>query len=497
MGAFLSFQHVYAQEQEAIAAKENITMEEMIDQLNKLVGSDKEEDRAQLALEAEVLAKHSDEDMINLAVTIYDRFLEDPEQAEQIRANIDERFPKGKTARTKAYNEIFRSADESFTAAELDAKHDEWIQQFPPSSFDEKSQAIYGSAKIALAVKYAGERNQAKAVEVVQSLKGTDMYVAGVNSIYNNISAEDKDYAGLVDLIKDAYDVSKEAASSEDETVKNSTNARFFAGITPVYAEVLSETENHQEVIAITKESLENAHYTGNTALKSTNLLASSYLQLGQKPEALAAYEQFIIANGTKDEIVENARELYNELNGADADFETHLANLDKQASTARFARYTDKMIKEEAPGFTLVNRGGNEVSLSDYEGKVIVLDFWATWCGPCINSFPGMQAALNKYEADPDVEFLFINTWERVDNYEELVEEFITKHEYSFHVLFDEMKNRSDAVVTAYGVEGIPTKFIIDGEGFIRFKSVGSPSYNVDEIVTDLETMITLAKGE
>ena len=151
-------------------------------------------------------------------------------------------------------------------------------------------------------------------------------------------------------------------------------------------------------------------------------------------------------------------------------------------------------MIKKEAPNFSLVNMEGKTVSLADLKGKVLVLDFWATWCGPCKISFPGMQAAVNKYKDDKDVEFLFINTWQNEKNYEELVRNFIAENKYSFHVLFDEMKDRSKSTVTAYGVKGIPHKVVIDKEGFIRFESAGG-SADVEKIVNEMETKIELAR--
>jgi mannitol/fructose-specific phosphotransferase system IIA component len=92
------------------------------------------------------------------------------------------------------------------------------------------------------------------------------------------------------------------------------------------------------------------------------------------------------------------------------------------------------------------------------------------------------MQAAVNKYKDDKEVEFLFIDTWQREDNYKEVVGQFIAENNYTFHVLFDEMKDREKSTTTAYGVDGIPHKVVIDEnrtceEGIIGFYAGLSPA--------------------
>jgi thiol-disulfide isomerase/thioredoxin len=157
------------------------------------------------------------------------------------------------------------------------------------------------------------------------------------------------------------------------------------------------------------------------------------------------------------------------------------------------------KMMNESAPLFRLVNLQKKEVNLEELKGKVVVVDFWATWCGPCIASFPGMQKAVNKYRDNPNVVFLFIDTWETDKDREKLVVDFIKSKNYSFNVLYDTPLKDNQAqfeVVSNYKVEGIPTKFIIGPDGNIRFKSVGFGG-SEDALVQEISTMIEMAGGE
>jgi thiol-disulfide isomerase/thioredoxin len=123
---------------------------------------------------------------------------------------------------------------------------------------------------------------------------------------------------------------------------------------------------------------------------------------------------------------------------------------------------------------------------------QVVVVDFWATWCGPCKASFPAMQKMVTKYEKDPNVKFVFIDTWEKGDNKQKDASDFITKNKYSFHVLLD----NEDKVVAEYKVDGIPTKFVIDKKGTVRFKAVGFDGSD-DKLVSELTAMIELASSD
>jgi cytochrome c biogenesis protein CcmG/thiol:disulfide interchange protein DsbE len=124
------------------------------------------------------------------------------------------------------------------------------------------------------------------------------------------------------------------------------------------------------------------------------------------------------------------------------------------------------------APNVTLQSADGSSVELSTYRGKVLLIDFWASWCLPCKTSFPALDSLYQEYQPR-GLEVLAVNLDERRGD----AAAFLGVHPHRLTVLFDP----KGASPVAFGVKGMPSSFLIDKAGTIRFTHMGYSS-NVDD---------------
>lgn len=113
--------------------------------------------------------------------------------------------------------------------------------------------------------------------------------------------------------------------------------------------------------------------------------------------------------------------------------------------------------VGQEAPGFTLPRAGGGTLSLQDFAGKVVYVDFWASWCGPCRESFPWMNDMLSRY-ADRGLQIVAVN----VDAKSADAERFLAEVPAKFPVVFD-AKGQTPA---QYAIKGMPTSILVGRDG-------------------------------
>lgn len=124
--------------------------------------------------------------------------------------------------------------------------------------------------------------------------------------------------------------------------------------------------------------------------------------------------------------------------------------------------------VGDPAPDFRLQNLAGEEVSLSDFRGRPVLINFWATWCGPCRDEMPFIQGVFEDKEwSDQGLVILAVNLGEAPAK----VGEFMEEYGLTFPVLLDA---RQDAA-KAYNVRGIPATFFIDKNGIIKDRQIGA----------------------
>ena len=136
------------------------------------------------------------------------------------------------------------------------------------------------------------------------------------------------------------------------------------------------------------------------------------------------------------------------------------------------------------APGFTLPDMDGEMHSLNDFRGKVVMLNFWATWCPPCRREMPSMQRLYEKYR-ERGLTVVAVNQFEDPD----LVFEFTGRLslEPTFPILFD----RESRVSEQYRVKGLPTTYLLDKAGKIRFRAIGGREFDHPEVEALIESLL------
>ncbi len=142
--------------------------------------------------------------------------------------------------------------------------------------------------------------------------------------------------------------------------------------------------------------------------------------------------------------------------------------------TTASTAQTTVKTTRPSgnAPDFTVYDASGNPVSLSDFFGKPVVLNFWASWCGPCRNEMPEFQEMYEKYSGE-GVVFMMINLTDGSRETQSSASSFINSSGYTFPVYFD----TKTSAANAYNISSIPTTFFISKNGDISGKNIGQIS--------------------
>ncbi len=137
----------------------------------------------------------------------------------------------------------------------------------------------------------------------------------------------------------------------------------------------------------------------------------------------------------------------------------------------------------EKAPEFQLPQINGDTVQLSDYRGSVVYVDFWATWCPPCRESFPWMESMHQRYQ-DLGLQIVAIS----LDQKSDLIENFLKSNKASFTILQD----KDGGTAEAFKVKGMPSSYLVDRKGNIRMRHAGFNDNDKADLESQIKQLLT-----
>lgn len=145
-------------------------------------------------------------------------------------------------------------------------------------------------------------------------------------------------------------------------------------------------------------------------------------------------------------------------------------------------AQSIDDLVGKPAPAWSLQTPDGKTVSLASLKGKVVLIDFWATWCGPCKAAMPSIQKTAESF-AGKAVAVYGINAWEKDPA---LAVQYMKAQKYTYGLLL-----QGDQVAAQYYVEGIPSMVLIDAKGIVRKVHVGYDPQLLSVLKADLTQLL------
>lgn len=437
--------------------KENSTA--YLEYLYVLNADNKEKTTPKLKLQAEKLEKKNDEKSLTMAYDIYQNIKTATAKQEALKNRILKKYPNGAFAKRSFMMQFYENQNKTESYILETAK--KYATKFKDDSLESKDQFY-----IQLIALYLKNKDIAK-------LDKYEKMIANKISLgysYNNYAWElsGQDLTSPATDIEFAETISRKSLDFVKERMTN-----------PIANDDLDQLQGNYNMFADTyalilfKQGKYDLAFGYQDAISKLDGLDTGgkerYAGFAEKVKGLEFTKNYIeqqLNAGIDSKILLNQlKAIYEKLNLSETEYEkikqNSLSIVNKKANDA----ITKSLSGKKPIDFNLKNLEGKSIKLSDYLGKVVVLDFWATWCGPCRASFPKMQELISKYKNEA-VEFLFIDTWEKGEpkDIQSKVSKFITDNKYPFNVLFD----FNDDIVTQYDIKGIPSKIVIDKEGKI-----------------------------
>ncbi|BAV04693.1 thiol:disulfide oxidoreductase related to ResA [Filimonas lacunae] len=434
----------------------------------------------------------------------YFRFkVKDEKRADELEGWLVKKNPKGPYARMMA----FQYTQKGKSNADLIERGEAFLKAFPIAEWNNNPQGqefIYYSTYRTLGAAYfdAKKFDKFNALALTGNFKTENelfrwnimrAYVfklVGYDSLYNIAKPHINDLVAKVkdgSYIEHGVFTAEKAQENADEQLDNELG---------IYIQLLNSLAKYKEALTYYQ------HFSAKGAYSHAEINELHMQQLekvGQVQDIQPLLEKCVKANAVTPAMFDKLKALYQEKHKNLDGYEAYVASLrsvDEQKQLQEYAK--EHFMNEEYRPFALEQAGGGMVRSSDWYDKIVVIDFWATWCKPCIAAFPGMQMLIDKYSKDSSVGVYMIGTMQYGD-YKKKSEDYVKQQGFRFNLLHDAVNKETgeqDAVfktfVPFFKSSAIPRKLVLK-DGLIRYSTEGysgSPSKLVDELSYVIETL-------
>ena len=423
-----------------------------------------------------------EEDLLEI-YRVYKDILKDAAKAEALQQKIVTQFPKGQYVKDQQRLADFKLIQQAKTDDERLKAAMDFIDKHPyeeaEDAFNEANRISYISAYWIISVYTSMKKDLSNYSKYMSKIAP---YEALSNVIYRSLDVPylSQKSIGPAEILPYAR-VIMERLNYYKDNFQGDKYATLYYSNAPLFAKILVDNKLYDEAFAYAAAAQSTASY------KNANL-NDTYVRVlegqGKTKELQMALEKSYAMNQSSTYMLELMKKIYNAKNKSDKGYEQYLASL-KNADKGKELKekVQNLLINKNMPDFELLDQHGKKVRLSAQKGKIVVLDFWASWCAPCKGAFPGMKLAVDHFKNDPNVVFYFINTQERNPDMKEYVTNYMKENGYPFTVLLDTDSKASKAA----GVGPIPHKMVVGPNGKLRFSEVGymgSTSELADEII-------------
>jgi thiol-disulfide isomerase/thioredoxin len=437
------------------------------------------------------------------AAETYKTIIKDTVKSNEIEKLILQRFQDGILARDLEIRRIYMLSDPE----EKDKAFSNLLKRFPPVKFSkpeaENSRFFYTRLFWSVMNNRITSHNDYSLLyehlPIVPYVVLKDYYYRIVQLPLKHELKTYKELRPYADAIYD--EIIKRSKQGEDLYYTDMVHKRFspaeweqevlyeVRGYSLTHAEVLYETGAYEKALEIS-ESIKD-YFHGEVS--SFNEIYAKLLVANNYPALVVPFiEASIKLDAATPQMLDLLKTDFVKKNPA-GNFDQYINKLrSKEYVEKQEEELKNKLINKDIEPFVLEGPNG-VVNMEDLKGKVIVLDFWATWCSPCKAAMPGMQMVVDKYKDNPNVAFFFISTLETSPNYKDAIDQFLKEKSYPFNVLYDKdpANNKQGFYYYKYakagfGVNGIPHKMVIDRNGKLRWSSggyFGNPQALANEI--------------